>query len=82
MRMFNQFETYEKARDYYQTLRRDFGCVAMEWGFGRWLWMEVVENEPTLDYWQRLHDLHILTNAGAERLARAQKRAAQESGVE
>ena len=78
MKMFDQFDSYEKARDYYQTLRRDFGCIAMDWGFGLWLWMDVIEDEPTIDFWQRLYNLGILTNAGAAKLASTKKREAKQ----
>ena len=68
------FETYEQAWGmYFNTLVPEYGCTRMEWGFGRWLWLDFIEREPRVALWQRMEDLGILTADGRKRLARAKK---------
>lgn len=68
------FETYDQARSmYYDTLVPEYGCTRMEWGFGRWLWLDFTEREPRVSLWQRMDDLGILTAAGRKMLERAKK---------
>jgi hypothetical protein len=63
------FETYEAAREQYETIIvPQFGATRMDWGFGRWLWLDVIDDP--LKAWLAMDEARILTNAGKKLLAR------------
>ena len=67
------FETYEAAREQYdKIIVPQFGATRMEWGFGRWLWLKPM-GDDLLEYWHRMDDARILTNAGIKMLHRVEK---------
>lgn len=75
-RISGLFDSYNEARSAFEKEIRSFGCTRLEWGFGKWLWMPVVEGEDVLGHWRRLQDIKILTNAGQKALERAERMAA------
>lgn len=72
-KMFDLHEGYESAMARYGELVEEFGCTRLEWGFGRWLWLDVKKWESKLEFWGRLDDLGILTAFGKKRLAAARR---------
>ena len=75
------FPTYESARFAFDNnIAPNFGVTRMDWGFGRWLWLDVVgEDVPDrgLATWRDMDKAGILTAAGRKALARAEKKAAR-----
>lgn len=70
----NLYESYEAARRAYDfTVVPRYGTTKMDWGFGRWLWLEY--KGDTLDYWRSLNSAGILTQDGVRRLRNAEKNA-------
>ena len=70
----DRFDNYDIAyATYHGEIVPKFGATRMEWGFGRWLWMEHIEGE--LPYWMAMDALGILTGAGHKMLTRAIKAA-------
>ena len=70
------FETYNGAWDmYYNTIVPQFGATRMEWGFGKWLWLECVPDRMAA--WRLMDEARILTADGRKRLVRAEKEAAK-----
>lgn len=75
MRVKNKdcFESYEAAREQYDKIVvPQFGATRMDWGFGRWLWLDV-QGDDLLEFWRRMKDAGILTCAGCKMLARIEK---------
>ena len=74
----NNFNSYDQAYDtYYNGVVPKYGATRMEWGFGKWLFIEhaaTVETD-TLAFWGLLDHMGILTADGRKRLARAKKAA-------
>ncbi len=72
----NNFASYEQAYNaYYYGVVPKYGATRMEWGFGKWLFLEhsaTVETD-TLAFWQLLDQIGILTADGCKRLKRAMK---------
>lgn len=67
------FETYEAARDHYDNIVvPQFGATRIDWGFGRWLWLDA-QGDDALAYWRKLRDAGILTADGTKKLARLEK---------
>ena len=63
---------YESAyTTYYDMIVPTYGATRMEWGFGKWLWMDVKEDKLAL--WRALRDAGILTNEGLKKLARFER---------
>lgn len=77
------FPTYESARATYDNIiAPNFGATRMEYGFGRWLWLDIVDREGVdrargLATWREMDKAGILTQAGRKMLARAEKEAAR-----
>ena len=71
----NRFGSYEQAREAYNALCDKFGATRIDWGFGRWLWLEYILPDfcDELTYWRELDNIGILTSDGRKRLARAEK---------
>ena len=74
----NNYDTYGGAWNaYYNEVVPKYGATRMEWGFGKWLYIEhaaTVDTE-TLAFWNLLDHLGILTADGRKRLKRAMKQA-------
>lgn len=69
------FETYEAARDQYNKIVVPLcGATRMDWGFGRWLWLDA--QDDALANWRALRDAGILTAEGRRMLARVEREAA------
>lgn len=75
------FPTYESARFAYDnSIVPNFGATRLEFGFGRWLWLDVVGKDvpdPGLATWRDMDKAGILTQAGRKMLARAEKESAR-----
>lgn len=80
-KIFDRFESYSKATEAYQQHVAAYGCTRMEWGFGKWLWLDEIPGESSLDYWKRLSKIGILTQAGEKKLAACRK-AQQQKGCD
>lgn len=74
-RMSELFDSYQEAVMGYEEEIRLYGCTRLDWGFGKWLWMEAREGEDRLSHWRRLGEVGILTNAGRTALERAERKA-------
>ena len=80
--MANRFPSYEQARDVYLGLVEKYGATRLEWGFGRWLWLDYNAAEwDELEYWRALNKIEILTADGRKRLAKSEKQTAKEGGA-
>ena len=78
MRIYNanNFDSYQQAWEaYYNGVVPKYGATRMEWGFGRWLFIDHAATVETDDlrFWGLLEHLGILTADGRKRLARARK---------
>lgn len=75
------FESYEAALYCYENvIVTQFGATRLEYGFGRWLWLDAVEpddDSAIVREWTVMKDAGILTNAGLKKLARYAKEAAR-----
>ena len=70
------YDSYELARAVYDDgVVPRYGATRMEFGFGRWLWLDCppTATGDALAYWHAMRDAGILTNDGLKRLARAEK---------
>lgn len=66
----DKFFNYETARYTYDNcVVPKYGATRMEYGFGRWLWMEFKEDE--IEYWKDMDEIGILTSAGRKMLLKA-----------
>ena len=72
MKWHETFESYEAARDAYAAVVEKRGATRLDWGFGKWLWLEV--RGDAMEDWREMERAGILTNAGRTALARAEKR--------
>ena len=78
MKNKDRFPSYESARSTYDNgVVPTYGTTRMDWGFGRWLWLDY--NADGLDYWKSMDEIGILTQDGRKRLARALRDAAKEA---
>ena len=75
----NSYETYEDAHEVYcNAVVPTYGATRMDWGFGRWLWLDcTVKGSGRLETWRLLRAAGILTADGRKRLERAEKEAAR-----
>ena len=74
------YTSYEQAYNvYYDGVVPKYGATRLEYGFGRWLWLECppAATGDALEYWRSMKDAGILTNDGLKRLAKAEKAAAK-----
>lgn len=75
MKNKDRFEAYEDAWNAYYGDKAgvvaEYGATRMEWGFGRWLWME--NRASKIENWRAMNGIGILTSDGRKRLARAEK---------
>lgn len=66
------FDSYDDARRHFdEVVVPQFGATRMDWGFGRWLWLEVTED--CMEAWRAMEEASILTQEGRRHLARAEK---------
>lgn len=74
MKNKDKFSDYETARYVYDNcVVPKYGATRMEYGFGRWLWMEFKEDK--IEYWKDMDEIGILTSAGRKMLLKAIKQA-------
>ena len=74
MRNKDVYDSYEEARRMYDAnIVPQFGATRLDWGFGRWLWLDYIEDR--LEAWRAMDKAKILTADGRKRLARAEKEA-------
>lgn len=67
------FDGYEAAIDRYTNhIVPKFGATRLDWGFGKWLWLE--DRGGEMENWRAMKAAGILTNAGQKMLERAEKR--------
>ena len=72
MKNMCRFESYEKAREAYdEGVVPTYGATRIDWGFGRWLWLDY--NPDKTAYWRSMRAAGILTADGRKRLARAEE---------
>lgn len=72
MKYKDLFPTYAEARAAFDiSFAPRFGITKMDWGFGRWLWLE--QFPDPLTNWLRFDAAGILTADGRKRLKRAEK---------
>ena len=71
------FATYDDAwHCYYDVVVPQYGATRLEYGFGRWLWLDAVEpvdDAAIVREWHMMKDAGILTNDGLKKLARYEK---------
>ena len=72
MKWHETFESYEAARDAYAAVVEKRGATRLDWGFGKWLWLE--DKGDDLENWRAMETAGILTQAGSKMLARAEKK--------
>lgn len=74
--MANRFDSYEQAWSaYYENVVPNFGATRMEWGFGKWLYLDgAAADGDKLAFWGLLDHIGILTLDGRKRLASARKK--------
>jgi hypothetical protein len=82
MKIKDIFATYEEAYSAYYngnfSIVEQYGTTKLPWGFGKWLWMDVLKPKgdavaDTLLYWQGLKKIGILTSDGEKRLRKFEK---------
>ena len=76
----NNFSSYEQAYDaYYNGVVPKYGATRMQWGFGKWLFIEHAATvaTDTIAFWELLDHMGILTADGRKQLARAKKAGAK-----
>lgn len=72
MKVKELFPSYELAiHNYESVVVPRYGATRLPWGFGKWLWLDVKNDE--IEYWSDMEQAGILTNAGCKMLARARK---------
>ena len=76
----DMFDSYDAARRFYDNVVvPQFGATFMEWGFSRWLWLEVTGTSSwpsprdCMEAWRAMEKAGILTLEGSRSLARAEK---------
>lgn len=73
MKNKDRFASYEQARRTFDDgVVPQYGVTRMEWGFGRWLWLDVPEDR--LAYWESMAAAGILTAEGMRKLAREKRK--------
>ena len=73
MKNKDEFFSYERAHEVFRCAAAKYGITVMEWGFGRWLWLDNSGTE--LEYWERMNAAGILTADGRKRLRKAEEQA-------
>lgn len=73
MKNKERFATYEQARGCFDAVAPIYGITRMDWGFGRWLWLDY--NEDRNAYWKSMEEAGILTADGRKKLALEIKKA-------
>ncbi len=77
MKNKERFPTYDAARfTYDERIVPEFGATKLEFGFGRWLWIDYTTDN--LEYWMRMARAGILTQDGRRRLERTLRNARKE----
>lgn len=72
----NNYATYVEAWDaYYDGVVPKYGATRMDWGFGRWLFLDhdLTQGIDDIAFWELLDRIGILTADGRKRLSRAKK---------
>lgn len=72
MKVKELFASYELAIDNYENeVVPKYGATRLPWGFGKWLWLDVKNDE--MEYWSDMERAGILTCAGRKMLSKARK---------
>ena len=73
--MANRFDSYDQAWSaYYEGVVPTYGATRMEWGFGKWAYLDSASADgDRLAFWGLLDEIGILTADGRKRLKRARR---------
>lgn len=72
MKVKELFDSYELAiYNYENEVVPKYGATRLPWGFGKWLWLDVKNDE--MEYWSDMERTGILTQEGRKMLSKARK---------